>query len=73
MLGNGGSAVVLNLAVLWQWRPDLLLKFTALNLLDRAYDTTARGSGLGARPDGTRVRNLPQRGRQLALGITWRF
>ncbi len=73
VLGNGGRAVVLNLAVLWQWRPDLRFKLTALNLLDRAYDTTTRGSGLGTGPDGSRVRNLPQRGRQLALGATWRF
>lgn len=73
VLGEGGRAVVLNAAVLWQARPDLEVKATFLNLLDRAYDTTSRGTGLGTRPDGTRVRNLPQRGRQVALGVTWRF
>ncbi len=73
VLGRGGSATVLNLAVVWEARPGLQVKATILNLLDQAYDTPTRGTGLGTRPDGTRVRNLPQRGRQVALGLTWRL
>ncbi|MBI3130624.1 MAG: TonB-dependent receptor [Acidobacteria bacterium] len=64
---------LVNLAVTYQWRADLRWQLSALNALDTSYATTARGSGLGLGPDGKAVREVPQRGRQLKLSLTWRF
>lgn len=67
------SIWVVNLALTFQWRPSLRWQLSALNVLDEDYQTTVRGTGLGRAPDGRVVRELPQRGRQARLSLTWHF
>ncbi len=73
ILPTDQSFWLLNLTLSYQWRPTQRLQLSALNVLNTAYATAARSSGLGSRPDGTVVRDLPQRGRQILLSFTWRF
>ena len=64
---------LVNAAVTWQERPALRWQVTLLNLLDTTYATTARGNGLGLDAAGQPVREVPQRGRQIRVSLTWRY
>ena len=63
----------LNFALTYHWRPALRFHLAVLNATDASFAIPSRGTGLGTGPDGQPVREVPQRGRQVRLGLTWRL
>jgi len=72
-LPNQGRIVVFNALARYQFSKPLSLELTANNLFNKTYYNAQPGSGLGMDLNGNIVREIPLRGREMFLGINYRF
>jgi outer membrane receptor for ferrienterochelin and colicins len=72
-LPNQGRITIFNALARYQFSKPLSLELTATNLFDKTYYDAQTGGGLGTDLNGNIVREIPRRGREMFLGINYRF